>query len=286
MSQNQLPSGIGLTAISIATERRIETERPDRMFRDDLAGAFCAAAMKASGPAGITGFTGLSLGDFVPMLRGYMALRTRLFDDLLLDACAAGCRQVVILAAGLDARAFRLAWPEGVRLFELDVPEVLAFKRGVLDEAAATPSCERHEVAVDLREDWPSALKAQRFDASAPTVWLVEGLLLYLTEEDNNRIFEAISALSAPGSRLGFEHGSPTMLNSPAIARSREETLGKVGVTWLSAVADPVAWLARHGWSAEHLDAATLSTTYGRAVPPVLDPAQGEARLWILGGKR
>ncbi len=173
-----------------------------------------------------------------------------------------------------------------MRLFELDVPEVLAFKRAVLDEVAATATCERHEVAVDLREDWPAALKARGFDASAPTVWLVEGLMIYLTEEDNNRIFEAISALSAPGSRLGFEHASPVILNAPAIASRRDATLGKVGVTWRSAVADPVAWAARHGWSAEHLDAATLSTTYGRALPPVLDPAQGEARLWILGGKR
>ena len=264
MSQNELPSGVGLTAITIAIERRVETERPDRMFRDDLAAAFCAAATKASASAETSAFTRLTLSDLVPMMRGYMALRTRYFDDAVLDACNAGCRQVVILAAGLDARAFRLPLPEGVRVFELDVPEVLAFKKRVVDEAGARPTCDRREVAVDLRGDWPLALKAAGCDPGAPTAWLVEGLLIYLTEEDNDRLFTAIGALSAPGSRLTVEHASLGMLNHPAVARRREETLGKVGVVWQSGVDDPVEWLARHGWSAELLDGAAFAASWAR----------------------
>jgi methyltransferase (TIGR00027 family) len=285
MSQQELPSGVGLTALIVANERRIETERPDRMFRDDLAGAFCAAARRLRGPEQLPGID-VTRGDLMSMLRGYVALRTRFLDDLVLEACNAGCRQVVILAVGLDARAFRLAWPDGTRLFELDVPDVLAFKRAVLDEASAVPLCERREIAVDLREDWPAALLAAGFNPGEPTAWLVEGLLIYLSEEDNDRIFEAISALSAPGSHLGVEHANTAMLTTPEILENMNEMLGQAGVIWKSGMDRPVEWLARHGWKAEVLDPVAFSAALGRAVPPLLHRPKTEARLWLLHGTR
>ena len=135
-----------------------------------------------------------------------MSVRTRHFDRLFTDALAAGVRQAVILAAGLDARAYRLAWPDGTAVYELDQPEVIAFKDETLAQLGAEPTANRRAVAVDLRDDWPKALVNNGFDASRPTAWIAEGLLIYLPPEAQDLLFDRIDALSAPGSRLATEH--------------------------------------------------------------------------------
>jgi len=135
-----------------------------------------------------------------------MAVRTRHFDTLFTDAVAAGVRQAVILAAGLDARAYRLAWPAGTTVFELDQPEVIAFKSDTLAKLGAEPAADRRPVAVDLRDDWPTALLDNGFDPAQPTAWIAEGLLIYLPPEAQDLLFDRIDELSAPGSRVATEH--------------------------------------------------------------------------------
>ncbi len=135
-----------------------------------------------------------------------MAVRTRHFDTLFTDAIAAGVRQAVILAAGLDARAYRLAWPAGTTVYELDQPEVIGFKSGTLAQLGAEPAADRRAVAIDLRDDWPKALLDNGFDPTQPTAWIAEGLLIYLPPEAQDLLFDRIDELSAPGSRVATEH--------------------------------------------------------------------------------
>ena len=134
---------------------------------------------------------------------GYQGVRSRFFDEALLGA---GTRQVVLLAAGLDARALRLGWPSGTTVFEVDQPRVLGFKDEVIDSVGGTPTARRVTVPVDLRHDWPAALTAAGFDPRLPTAWLAEGLLPYLPADAERLLFERVHALSAPGSRIAVEH--------------------------------------------------------------------------------
>jgi methyltransferase (TIGR00027 family) len=135
-----------------------------------------------------------------------MAVRTRHFDRLFTDAAAAGVRQAVILASGLDARAYRLPWPDGTTVYEIDQPEVIDFKTRTLAELGAQPKADRGTVAIDLRDDWPKALRDHGFDATQPTAWTAEGLLIYLPPEAQDLLFDRIDELSAPGSRVATEH--------------------------------------------------------------------------------
>jgi methyltransferase (TIGR00027 family) len=135
-----------------------------------------------------------------------ITVRTRFFDDFFVGATHAGIRQAVILASGLDTRAYRLPWQAGTVVYEIDQPEVVAFKTRILADLGAEPAAQRHTVAIDLRDDWPSALQEAGFDARQPTAWSAEGLLVYLPPEAQDRLFDNIVALSAPGSRIATEH--------------------------------------------------------------------------------
>ena len=136
-----------------------------------------------------------------------MAVRTRFFDDFFTEATgpSSGVRQAVILASGLDSRAYRLPWPAGTTVFEMDQPEVIAFKSRVLADLGAKPAADLRTVGIDLREDWPAALRAAGFDETAPAAWIAEGLLMYLPPEAQDRLFDEIDGLSASGSRLATE---------------------------------------------------------------------------------
>src|SRR5581483_6302503 len=135
-----------------------------------------------------------------------MAVRTRFFDNVFTDAAYAGVRQAVILAAGLDARAYRLPWPDGTVVYEVDQPEVIEFKTKTLGKIGAEPTATHRTISIDLRGDWPKALLDNGFDRSQPTAWSAEGLLIYLPPEAQDRLFDNITALSAPGSFLATEH--------------------------------------------------------------------------------
>ena len=192
---------------------------------------------------------------------GYQAVRTHFFDAFFTDAANTGIRQVVILASGLDARAYRLKWPAGTVVFEIDQPKVLEYKSQTLATHGATATATLREVAIDLRQDWPTALRAAGFDPTAPTAWLAEGLLMYLPAEAQDTLFTEITALSAPGSRVSAE----------AIGHRDEERREQMRMRWErmadeiglerpvdisdltyndSHRADLTEWLGAHGWIA------------------------------------
>jgi methyltransferase (TIGR00027 family) len=158
-----------------------------------------------------------------------MAVRTRWFDSLFADAGAAGVRQAVILAAGLDARGYRLDWPHGTTVYELDQPEVIDFKTKTLTGLAATPRADRRTIAIDLRNDWPKALLDNGFDPTQPTAWIAEGLLIYLPPEAQDLLFDRINENSAPGSRVATEHIPDISMFSDERSQQIADRLKKYG---------------------------------------------------------
>ncbi|MFF0813800.1 SAM-dependent methyltransferase [Rhodococcus sp. NPDC003318] len=266
-------SSVGRTALGVATFRALETERPDPLIEDRCARWFVEAA-------GDPHFIGL-LTDPSPLealpffFPGFMGVRTRFFDEYF---AASGTTQAVILAAGLDARAYRLDWPAGTTVFEVDREPVLDFKAAVLAAHAVTPRVDRRAVAVDLREDWPAALGAAGLDSGRPTAWSAEGLLPYLPGAAHDALFARIDALSAPGSRVALDgfgaENDPRRFVAMRDKYFGNALFGDVDVTSLlyeDERADPARWLTDHGWTVEQSSPAELATTYGVQVPDLPD---------------
>ena len=188
-----------------------------------------------------------------------VVIRTRYYDDYLLAAAADGCRQVVVLAAGLDTRAFRLPWPEGTTVFEVDLPDLLVVKEQLLTDVGGQPQCERRVVPADLREDWLSAVVGAGFDPRQPTAWLVEGLLVYLETPDARALLTTVSTASAPGSRLSFERSAATRDLSAADTDA-------VTSLWRGGAGDDVErWLVTQGWAVTVDNLGDMAAAYGRA---------------------
>jgi methyltransferase (TIGR00027 family) len=184
-----------------------------------------------------------------------MAVRTRHFDGLFTDAAAAGVRQAVILAAGLDARAYRLPWPAGTTVYELDQPEVIDFKTRTLTDLGAKPRADRRTIAIDLRDDWPKALRDNGFDPAQPTAWIAEGLLIYLPSEAQDLLFDRINELSASGSRVATEHIPDISAFSGERSQEISERLKKFGhdiemgeLIYHGERSDVIEYLTGHGW--------------------------------------
>lgn len=202
-----LASSVGATATAVAASRAVASRGPDPLLDDPFAEPLVRAV-------GVDSFVKIIDGEAFtenPVLNRktmseQIAVRTRFFDDFFSTACAAGIRQAVILAAGLDTRAYRLPWPAGTVVFEVDQPQVIEFKTTTLDGLGAEPTAIRRTVAIDLREDWPTALREAGFDPTQPTAWLAEGLLVYLPPDAQDRLFDNVTALSAPGSRVATEN--------------------------------------------------------------------------------
>ncbi|ALI25324.1 O-Methyltransferase [Mycolicibacterium fortuitum] len=203
-----LATSVGATATGVAASRALATKQPDPLINDPYADALVRAVglehsiRVADGEVCVEGDLMLDRQRMCEQI----AVRTRFFDDFFLAAAAAGIRQAVILASGLDTRAYRLAWPAGTVVFEVDQPAVLEFKTHTLAGLGAEPAAELHSVPIDLRDDWPKALRDNGFDPALPTAWIAEGLLIYLPPDAQDRLFDNITALSAPGSRLATEH--------------------------------------------------------------------------------
>lgn len=206
-----LASSVGATATMIAAGRAMATRDPRHLIDDPFAEPLVRAVGIEFFVKMIDGEVEASpFGDSTPerveaMING-MAMRTKFFDEYFVRATDGGIRQAVILAVGLDSRAYRLAWPTGTVVYEIDQPKVVEFKTRVLARLGAQPAAERRTVGIDLREDWPSALTAAGFDPTAPTAWLAEGLLIYLPPEAQDRLFDTITSLSAPGSAVATEY--------------------------------------------------------------------------------
>lgn len=274
-----LASSVGATATMVAAARALATRDTNPIINDPFAAALVRAV-------GIDFFTRVVDGEIEPTDIGEtgngelqtetdsLAVRTRFFDEFFTDATAAGINQAVILAAGLDARAYRLAWPPGSVVYEVDQPKVVAFKTETMAGLGATPTAERRTVSIDLREDWPAALRNSGFDDTKPAAWSAEGLLMYLPPEAQDRLFNHITALSAPGSRLATEYhpdSGPTMAERGQAMSDRWADLGcDVDLSGLfyegerNSVAD---YLSDRGWQVVTRARRELFGDYGRAFP-------------------
>jgi methyltransferase (TIGR00027 family) len=266
-------SGVGYTALLVAGWRALHAVSPQPLVRDDYAKLFIAAAQDPY-LAGLLANPGTTDDETAfPRLYG---VQTRFFDDFFTSAGDAGIRQAVIVAAGLDSRAYRLEWPESTTVFEVDLPKVLEFKARVLDERGATPKAHRIEVPADLRTDWPTPLKAAGFDPQSPSAWSVEGVLPYLTDDAQNALFTRISELCAPGSRIAIGAlGSRLDRVQLQALESTHPGVNMSGDVDFSALTyetktDPAEWLADHGWAVEPVrNTLELQARYGMTPPDV-----------------
>jgi methyltransferase (TIGR00027 family) len=253
-----LASSVGATATAVAARRAMASKGPNPLIDDPFAEPLVNAV-------GVDAFIRMMNGEielaeddpaFTPQrLAEGMAVRTRFFDSFFLQAAEAGVRQAVILASGLDTRAYRLQWPDGMVLFEVDQPKVIEFKTRTLAGLGATPTADRRAVGVDLRDDWTGALRDNGFDPTQPTAWSAEGLLSYLPPEAQDRLFDNITALSAAGSRVGTGYVPDIRSRLEKRGREMSERWRRLGLNldWASLIYDGerndvVAYLAGRGW--------------------------------------
>ena len=252
-----IAESVGVTALGVAASRAAETRRPDGLVRDPYAEEFVLAA----GPQVQIPFA-CAFDDATGGSSTYIGVRSRFFDQFCAES-APDIRQTVILAAGLDTRALRLAWPSGSTVFEIDQAAVLAFKDRVL-AGRNGDGARRVLVPVDLREDWAEALLAAGFEPARPSTWLVEGLLPYLPARAEAELFDRIDTLSHAGSRIAVEQVDAALL----VERS-EELSALLGIDiaelmYIDHREDPAGRLRRQGWAVSWTSATDFAETYGR----------------------
>ncbi|OBA60434.1 SAM-dependent methyltransferase [Mycobacterium sp. 1100029.7] len=271
--QWDIVSSVGYTALLVAGWRALHAVSPQPLVRDDYAKEFIAASQDPY-LAGVLANPGTNDDETAfPRLYG---VQTRFFDDFFTTAGEAGIRQAVIVAAGLDSRAYRLQWPSGTTVFEIDLPKVLEFKGRVLGQHGAQPTASRVEVAADLRTDWSRLLEAAGFDTERPSAWSVEGLLPYLTDEAQNTLFTRLSGLSAPGSRIAIGALGTRLDHDKLEALETEHpglnTSGNVNFSPLTyePAGEPAERLAEHGWRVDPIrNTLDLQAGYGLTPPEV-----------------
>ncbi|MGV0678948.1 class I SAM-dependent methyltransferase [Mycolicibacterium fortuitum] len=271
-----LASSVGATATMVAAARAIASAEPDPLINDPYAADLVRAVGVEFFSKLVDGEISLDgeLTDGAALMTGIMAVRTKFFDDFFTSAGDAGIRQAVILASGLDSRAYRLPWHDGTVVYELDQPEVIGAKTAAMSQIGATPTAERRTVAVDLRDDWPAALQAAGFDPSAPSAWSAEGLLAYLPPEGQDRLFDNITTLSAPGSRLATEFHPDIAANLRERGNEMSEQWRKHGLDldlanlWHDGERNSVTeYLGGSGWSVTARRRPELFAEYGREFP-------------------
>ncbi|HZC91139.1 MAG TPA: class I SAM-dependent methyltransferase [Mycobacterium sp.] len=270
-----LASSVGATATAVAASRAMASQNPDALLDDPWADPLVRAV-------GIDTFVKLIDGEIGqtddPLLNRramneQIAVRTRFFDDFFLQATGSGIRQAVILASGLDTRAYRLPWPAGTVVFEIDQPQVIAFKTRTLADLGAEPTAQRRTVAIDLRGDWPAALIDAGFDTRRPTAWSAEGLLVYLPPDAQDRLFDNIAGLSAAGSRIATEHMDLTDVPSDWAERltERSRRIGSnINLAELFYTGDrntAADYLEGHGWRVETQTTADIYAANGFELP-------------------
>ena len=281
-----IETSVGSTAVMVAAARAGETAKADPLIRDPYAEVLVAGVgtgvwdfVRSEEFAAKVAQADAEVAAIFEHMGNYQAVRTHFFDAFFADAAAAGIRQVVILASGLDSRAYRLDWPADTVVYEIDQPKVLDYKAARMAENGTLPSAKRHAVAIDLRQDWPNALREAGFDAGAPTAWLAEGLLMYLPADAQDRLFEAISALSAPGSRVAAETVGVQSDERRAESREKFERIAaQFGMENTPDVAelmyndpdraDVAQWLNEHGWRSNAVTSADEMRRLGRWVLP------------------
>ncbi|MDI3313040.1 MAG: class I SAM-dependent methyltransferase [Mycobacterium sp.] len=299
-----ITTSVGSTAVMVAAARAIETDQPDPLIRDPYAKLLVAdagtgvweAMLDDSMVAKLESIDAESAKLFHHM-RNYQAVRTHFFDAYFTEAVRAGVRQVVILASGLDSRAYRLNWPAGTTVYEVDQPKVLAYKAQTLAAHGVTPSVERREIPVDLRQDWPTALLGKGFDPGAATAWLAEGLLMYLTAEAQDRLLERITELSSPGSRIAVETAASHPDERRREMRERfQKVADALGIKHSVDIQDliyhdenrgvVVEWLNAHGWRAVAQNSADEMRRLGRWIDGVPMGDDKDAFAEFVTGQR
>lgn len=289
MTASRIPGGVGWTALMTAYARARETARTDRLFADPWAQRLVEASARVeSGDLPRIGPASEGADSIVwDSLCTYFAVRTPFYDEQVLRACADGSRQVVLLAAGLDARSWRLDLPAGTTVYEVDTRQIFDFKHAVLSE---DPRNSRVPVVADLREDWPKALRESGFDPSLPTVWLVEGLLMYLDADDCDRLLATIGDLTEGVGRIALEYfdgGDPTgsSIVDDADEQDRAVTEFAGALFREGPQAEPAAWLSKHGWRCEVSSVAEQARRWGRHAPEVLDSQHPDGvGVWLAAG--
>jgi methyltransferase (TIGR00027 family) len=280
-----LAAGVGAPATMVAAARAASSRGADAVAGDTLAEGLVHAvgvgffSQLASGELDFADIGGDAGAAWMPHVFG---IRTRHFDAFWTSACGAGIRQMVNVASGLDSRAYRLPWPEGTVVYEIDQPEVIEFKRSALTHLGAEPLVELHTVGADLRHDWPTALREAGFDSEAPTAWIAEGLMIgFLPAEAQDRLLDDITALSAAGSRLAADHvpgdfsvlGEQMRLIGEAWSRQGFHA-GFDALYFDGEHSDAEAYLNRRGW---HASSSTFSDLFASAAipPPQVDFGDG-----------
>ncbi|BBY07263.1 class I SAM-dependent methyltransferase [Mycobacterium noviomagense] len=272
-----LASSVGATATAVAARRALASKGPNALIDDPFAEPLVNAV-------GVDAFIRMMNGEieladddpaFTPRrLAEGMAVRTRFFDKFFTDAADAGVRQAVIVAAGLDTRAYRLPWPPGTVVYEVDQPQVMEFKNRTLAGLGAVPAADRRPVGIDLRDDWPDALLRSGFDPIQPTAWSAEGLLAYLPPEAQDRLFDNITALSARGSRVGTGYVPDIRERIAKRGGEVSERWRRLGLNlnWADLVYDGkrndvVEYLANLGWRTTVRDTPELYADNGFEFP-------------------
>jgi methyltransferase (TIGR00027 family) len=280
-----LASSVGLTATMVAAARAVASRTPGALVNDQFAAPLVRAV-------GVDFFARMAAGELDPSdldqdaakgMRRFadaMAMRTRYFDEFFLDATRAGIRQAVILASGLDSRAYRLPWPAGTSVYEVDQPQVIDFKTTTLAGLGNQPTADRRAVAVDLRDDWPAALKRAGFDPTQRTAWIAEGLLGYLPAEAQDRLLDQITAQSVPGSRFATEGLLDiNEANEQELRRRMQRQsemwnrhgfeLDMAGLVYFDERTDARTYLSDHGWLTASASTTDLLAQHG--LPPIDD---------------
>jgi len=279
-----IATSVGATAVMVAAARAAETDKDNPLIRDPYAKVLVAGAgtgvwefMLDNEFVAKVADSDPEVAAVVEHMGSYQAVRTHFFDEFFTAAAGAGIRQIVILASGLDSRAYRLQWPAGTTVYELDQPKVLEYKAATLNQHGATPKALRREVPIDLRFNWPKALREAGFDPSMPTVWLAEGLLMYLPADAQDRLFEQVTELSAAGSRISAETVGIHAADRRERMRERferiaaqfgiDDTLDVGELTYEDPDrADVAVWLDEHGWQSTAVTSQDEMRRLGRAV--------------------
>ncbi|OBG60265.1 MULTISPECIES: class I SAM-dependent methyltransferase [unclassified Mycobacterium] len=301
-----LASSVGVTATMVAAARAVATRADRPLINDQFAEPLVRAV-------GVDLLTRLATGEVNPdelndahdgatgsagamsRMADNMAVRTKFFDEFFLDATRAGIKQAVILASGLDARAYRLDWPAGTVVYEVDQPQVIDFKSRTLAELGAAPTADRRVVAVDLRDDWPAALRAAGFDPAQPTAWSAEGLLGYLPPEAQDRLLDTITDLSAPGSRVAVESApnrepgdedkmKERMQHISERWRAHGFDLDMAGLVYFGDRNEAAPYLADHGWRLNKVSIRELFAANG--LPPLEDDDMRMGEMLYVSGTR